>query len=518
MSPCIHLLSHKTPKYFVIGLQGEEKYVKSTPAVLKPANYKNSNGNAANIRTPSTSTRKKTSVFLDINEPYTRNTIHRALTCDPLCAPYFSVELGPGDGEEAVPIPSDCDFQWSEYERIDWKEVLRGKHGAASYCVRKGISRKAQLSTFTHRYICKHPNSLLKDCLPQTFVLDTWSVWEDDDVFQPKDGLSDIVIASASGGGGGMGDGSINQRRRLDKCLEMARSAMKQAEQEFIDSVSHNDETVDPPTWILKPSTANKAAGIQILHVYEQLVDECWSEPDIREWVLQRYISSPLLLRKRKFHIRAYVLAVSAIRVYLNRGYLALSAGTRYRKTDTSDYKSHLTNTAFQDCADPNFDERKCIFSWSESDIIPLLLRDGTCRTQEEAMDKISKVNFDMENITAELFRAYENEFSVFAPLENCFEHFGFDFMVDDQWKVYLLEVNPGPDFKQTGKRLRGIVDRLMVDTVRAALLLKDGRDGSQQTAESTVGNLVLVYEKRKAVGRKSSNRQTGDWGLTLTD
>jgi hypothetical protein len=38
------------------------------------------------------------------------------------------------------------------------------------------------------------------------------------------------------------------------------------------------------PTWILKGSTTNKGSGIYIIHVFEQLVDVCWSESDIREW------------------------------------------------------------------------------------------------------------------------------------------------------------------------------------------------------------------------------------------
>jgi hypothetical protein len=31
--------------------------------------------------------------------------------------------------------------------------------------------------------------------------------------------------------------------------------------------------------------------------------------PDIREWVVQEYVHRPLLFRRRKFHLRAYVLA-----------------------------------------------------------------------------------------------------------------------------------------------------------------------------------------------------------------
>eukprot|EP01034_Spumella_vulgaris_P045608 gene45608-56821_t len=39
--------------------------------------------------------------------------------------------------------------------------------------------------------------------------------------------------------------------------------------------------------------------------------------------------------------------------------------------------------------------------------------------------------------------------------MANCYELYGLDFMVDNNMAVSLLEVNPGPDFKQTGDRLR---------------------------------------------------------------
>ena len=203
--------------------------------------------------------------------------------------------------------------------------------------------------------------------------------------------------------------------------------------------------------------------------------------------VLQRYISPPLLLRRRKFHIRAYALAVSAIRVYFFRDCLALSSGTRYNETDTSNAFAHITNTAYQDL-DPNFNEQECVRIWNEHDICPILLNDGTCKTLSQAREKVQHVISQMEAITAEVFGAYKNEFGVFAPIDGCFEHYGLDFVVDSDWKVFLLEINPGPDFKQTGERLSPLIERLMGDTADVALLNKREKNGS-------CGRLALVYE-----------------------
>ena len=239
---------------------------------------------------PSTRHRRM-GIFLDIDEPYTRDLIQKALQ-HPSRAPYFHITLGPGVGFEPVPLPSQCQFQWSEYERINWHDgVLPGHHGASSYCIRKGISRKAQLAHYTHRHICKYPNSILRDAIPQTVVLDCWSVWDDDssgDARTPKmnhqGGLADVVVSIGS-----MAHSSdssvVNRRRRLDACLSEAKDAMESAETTYQARLAANSEGEEPaPVWILKGSTTNKGAGIYIVHLYEQLVDHCWSEPSIREW------------------------------------------------------------------------------------------------------------------------------------------------------------------------------------------------------------------------------------------
>jgi tubulin--tyrosine ligase len=160
--------------------------------------------------------------------------------------------------------------------------------------------------------------------------------------------------------------------------------------------------------------------------------------------VLQRYISTPLTLRQRKFHIRAYIAAVGALQVYFSNDCLALLSGTKYRKSEFSQLTAHITNTAYQEI-DPNFCEQECIQQWGSDIVLKMLLQDGTCQNKDEAKMRCNKVLQDMQDIVAELFTAYETEFGVFSPVEDCFEHFGLDFVIDTNWQVYLLEVNPGP-------------------------------------------------------------------------
>lgn len=62
--------------------------------------------------------------------------------------------------------------------------------------------------------------------------------------------------------------------------------------------------------WIIKPSITNQAAGIAVIDSCAGLRRCLESAPDLKEWVAQRYVERPLLIRGRKFHLRAYVLCV----------------------------------------------------------------------------------------------------------------------------------------------------------------------------------------------------------------
>lgn len=62
--------------------------------------------------------------------------------------------------------------------------------------------------------------------------------------------------------------------------------------------------------WIAKPSITNQAIGICIFDSCAGLRAALEGAPDLREWVVQRYIERPLLLGARKFHLRAYALCV----------------------------------------------------------------------------------------------------------------------------------------------------------------------------------------------------------------
>ncbi|KAI8136703.1 tubulin-tyrosine ligase family-domain-containing protein [Fennellomyces sp. T-0311] len=388
--------------------------------------------------------------LIHLDEPYTRTAVIKALEKSKL--KWDIVQNIPADNSEADLISQSrpIALQWLEYELINWS-LLAAKEEttmANAYCIRKGLIRKAQLSYNVSKYLSKHPDSILRQAIPETWLFE----------------LDHIDYM----------DEALNEVFEVERDLK------------------ENDENPENKhVFIIKPSMANKAAGI---HVFDSLDQLCgiFEEPEeedsdddeedltqVREWVIQRYIRNPLLVNNRKFHIRAYVLSVSNIEVYLYRDMLALFALRPYDLDNLADSLAHISNTCIQtDQAD--FDEDQSVRLFWELNKFGIEDRD------------LGHMFAQMQAILADVFDACTSEMTTFQAVPNAFELFGVDFLVDDNNKVYFLEANAFPDFKQTGSKLQHVVQELFDATVETAIEPFFG----DQTGE-TNPKLVKVFSKK---------------------
>lgn len=174
-------------------------------------------------------------------------------------------------------------------------------------------------------------------------------------------------------------------------------------------------------------------------------------------------------MKRHKFHLRVYILCIGALRVFVFEKMLILIAAHEYDLADTENIYGHLTNTA-RAAESEHFDERKFVKILEDLPEYLCSERPDLAPDREAANNVIVKMKQDIFCITQELFKAFENEYTVFAPMNNCFEVFGLDFMVDEDLNMSLLEVNPGPDFKQTGGKLKTVISELWEQTLQLVL------------------------------------------------
>jgi tubulin--tyrosine ligase len=218
-------------------------------------------------------------------------------------------------------------IQFSDFENIIWEFVLSERTCASSYLVRKGLSRKAQLSLQTERFLKKHPSSVLKKTVPETHIIETWEIFQDNDQSNNSKTSTNIQF----GNGFSTSFNNLYDFQRISIRQKLEWSFTNNIELLFPSSSSAASKDNEDTHWILKPSVTNKGMDISILSTYDQLLDILEEKEDIREWVLQKYVPNPLLIlnKSNKFHFRVYIVCVGALQVFLFNEILILIAANK---------------------------------------------------------------------------------------------------------------------------------------------------------------------------------------------
>jgi tubulin--tyrosine ligase len=392
---------------------------------------------------------RKLKVIIGIDEAYTNDAIRKCFENRTSYELHFYDHQN--DQKQSI-NQLHYDLYWLEYEYLNFEQFLDPSTAKKilfnSYCIRKGLIRKAQVSYYIKKYLLKNPNSILKDRVPETYIFE----------LDHADYLDEA----------------------LNECFE-------------VENELKANETRDKQVkFILKPSLANRAAEILIFNKRSQLEDKFSPVSDsdddedgvmdLREWVIQRYIDNPCLLDScgsRKFHLRVYVLAVGDLKVFVYENILALFCQKSY-DSSSDELSSHITNTCFQ-YKNENFNEADCVKEfWS-------LVFDARDASNDR---KLKNQIFDqIKSCVSELFSCLYCEKIVFQPVTNAFELYGFDFLVDDRFNAYFLEANAFPDFKQTGSKLNDLIATLFYQTISVCV---DPHFGFESVCDPNKMHLVL--------------------------
>lgn len=403
--------------------------------------------------------------FVKYPDPYVQPLILRALS-----SPIFGLPHELVTSVSQLPSPSSPLLQFTSYEALDFDYALQHPTTSlvSAYVIRKALIRKHYLSTTISTWIVKHPKSLLgKHFKPAVHfeldfaeflddaLVDAWDLHES---FARNESMQDnpqckewwILKPGMSDGGNGI---------RLFSTLEELREIFEEWD------VDEDEDADNDLGEAEKESLHENASEMPKTQRDGSEPSNAGMTSQLRHFIAQPYIHPPLLLQSkggRKFHIRVYVLAVGALKVYVFKEMLALFAAKPYssplRNTGDEgiDLARHLTNTCFQ--GESTRDSSVFRF-WELEEVTP-----GS-EWKSDVWEQICAV-------TGEVFEAAAREQMVhFQTLPNAFEIFGVDFLVDAEGNVWLLELNAYPDFKQTGDELRDeVVGVLFQEVIKIAV------------------------------------------------
>lgn len=146
--------------------------------------------------------------------------------------------------------------------------------------------RKAQFCQQVKKYTCKHEKSILREAIPYTVVVETWSAFEKLQLYFGGGTFASFDTSTSM---------QTPLRNRLEWCLEDVKDCMQ--------SSCRSDWL-----WILKPSVTNKGIDISVIKNWEELLDCLEMSSDIREWVLQRYLLFTLRLPHSMTTLSMYII------------------------------------------------------------------------------------------------------------------------------------------------------------------------------------------------------------------
>ncbi|GME58116.1 Tubulin-tyrosine ligase [Neofusicoccum parvum] len=452
-------------------------------------------GRATYIITEMSAANRTIDLLLDYEDPYVQ----------PLIKSAFQSRL-PSGSYRLIDSPDEHKFgplvQFRAYEALDFdKAVELPGILINAYVIRKALIRKHYLSTTVSNWVSKHPDSILKthvepsvefeldyaefldDALVEAFELK--ESFEKNEGKEPQDREWWILKPGMSDRGQGIKLFSTEQElqeifeaweaERPDSDDEHEEDEHRHEEGERTARIRGGDARGDHEADDNEsaPATDGGWGAIQVTHEKKEYI----ITSQLRHFIAQPYIHPPLTFDDRKFHIRTYVLAAGALRVYVYRPMLALFAAAPYaapwvnadaESGGQPDLRAHLTNTCLQ-----GSDQREGSVRafW---DLPATLDASNTPAAAELAGmpgDWKEHVFSQICTLTGEVFEAAARGMMIhFQALPQAFELFGVDYMVDARGDAWLLEINAFPDFRQTGDDLKGLVEGLFEETVDVAV------------------------------------------------
>lgn len=251
-------------------------------------------------------------------------------------------------------------------------------------------------------------------------------------------------------------------------------------------------------TWILKPCGKSQGAGIFLINKLSKL--KKWSRESKKylqhhltskdTYVISRYIDNPLLIGGKKFDLRIYVLVTSfrPLKAYMFRNGFCRFCTMKYDTsvTELDNMYVHLTNVSVQKHGSEYNSQHG-----GKLGIHNLKLYLEGTRGREVT-------NRLFENIQWLIVHSLKAVAHVMSNDRHCFECYGYDIIIDDNLKPWLIEVNASPSMTATTVNDR-ILKYKLLDNLLSVVLppggIPDARWNKTPSAEALGDFQILIDE-----------------------
>eukprot|EP01137_Pigoraptor_chileana_P006320 Opistho-2@3147 len=228
------------------------------------------------------------------------------------------------------------------------------------------------------------------------------------------------------------------------------------------DMIPQYDLSGSRNVWIVKPGAKSRGRGIQCMNDMDEILRLADSDERKEErWVAQKYIENPLVIHGKKFDIRQWVLVTewNPLTIWFYKDcYLRFSTDS-FTLDDLDNKTIHLTNNSIQKCFD-NFGTIDFAVGnmWSSDQFKEYL----TETKRGSVYDEI--VYPQMKQVA---IWALQSAQDLIETRKNSFELYGVDFILDDQFRPWLVEVNSSPCLAASTPVTETLCAQVVEDTMK---------------------------------------------------
>ena len=177
--------------------------------------------------------------------------------------------------------------------------------------------------------------------------------------------------------------------------------------------------------------------------------------------IIQKYLDNPFLYKKRKFDIRCFVLLDSNLNLYYcKEGHL--KGSSELYNVENRNKFIHITNYSFQKMSS-GFARYEYGNEISYKNFKLFLEEEGF------PLEKFNLMIEEMKFLIKISFKSVSKKIIKTSDVL-CFELFGYDFILDNEFKPWILEINNNPGLGISSPVIEKIIPRMMDDAFRLTI------------------------------------------------